>query len=266
MTRAKTTFVKNDNSRTGHSKMPHSQYNKAQTSHSQNATPQTTFSKESTTQISDTLFLNLLLALSGGLQDAYTYIVRDHVFANAQTGNIVLMSTHFIAGEFQKGAKYAIPVLFFALGIFLSQTINNHFKNSQKLHWRQGVVLLEVVVLFCAAFVPARLNFLANALVSFSCAMQIQAFRKVNGVPYASTMCIGNLRSATESLALFFHTKQKKYKVHFFYYAAVIFVFALGSAIGGVLSTLLKNFALWGSCAILLICFFAMGEKGFSKR
>lgn len=43
--------------------------------------------------MSESLILNLLLAFSGGFQDAYTYIVRDNVFANAQTGNIVLMST-----------------------------------------------------------------------------------------------------------------------------------------------------------------------------
>ena len=30
------------------------------------------------------------LSLSGGLQDAYTYMSRGKVFANAQTGNIVL--------------------------------------------------------------------------------------------------------------------------------------------------------------------------------
>ena len=33
----------------------------------------------------------LFLSLSGGLQDAYTYLGRGGVFANAQTGNIVFM-------------------------------------------------------------------------------------------------------------------------------------------------------------------------------
>ena len=35
------------------------------------------------------LFPVALLTLSGGLQDAYTYLRRGKVFANAQTGNIV---------------------------------------------------------------------------------------------------------------------------------------------------------------------------------
>ena len=45
-------------------------------------------------QMSEAMIVSAFLAFSGGFQDAYTYIVRDHVFANAQTGNIVLMSTH----------------------------------------------------------------------------------------------------------------------------------------------------------------------------
>ena len=46
--------------------------------------------------MSESMLLNLLLAFRGGFQDAYTYIVRDKVFANAQTGNIVLMSTYLM--------------------------------------------------------------------------------------------------------------------------------------------------------------------------
>ena len=41
----------------------------------------------------------------------------------------------------------------------------------------------------------------ATVLVSFACAMQVQTFRKVNGYSYASTMCIGNLRSGTAALS-----------------------------------------------------------------
>ena len=40
-----------------------------------------------------------LLTLSGGLQDAYTYLCRGRVFANAQTGNIVLLGHSLCAGS-----------------------------------------------------------------------------------------------------------------------------------------------------------------------
>ena len=47
-------------------------------------------------QTSESFRLSAILAFSGGFQDAYAYNMRDHVFANAQTGNVVLMSQNFI--------------------------------------------------------------------------------------------------------------------------------------------------------------------------
>ena len=43
-------------------------------------------------QMSEAFVTAAFLSVSGGLQDAYTYISRGKVFANAQTGNIVLLS------------------------------------------------------------------------------------------------------------------------------------------------------------------------------
>ena len=43
-------------------------------------------------QMSESFLTAVFLSLSGGLQDAYTYLFRGKVFANAQTGNIVLLS------------------------------------------------------------------------------------------------------------------------------------------------------------------------------
>ena len=42
-------------------------------------------------QMSDSFLMSAFIILSGGLQDAYTYLCRGKVFANAQTGNIVLL-------------------------------------------------------------------------------------------------------------------------------------------------------------------------------
>lgn len=60
-------------------------------------------------QMSDTFLNCSFLALSGGFQDAYTYFVRDGVFSNAQTGNVVLMSQHLMVGEWMQGLRYLLP-------------------------------------------------------------------------------------------------------------------------------------------------------------
>ena len=74
-------------------------------------------------QMSEAFITALFLSVSGGLQDVYTYLFRGKVFANAQTGNIVLMSVHAFAGEWGEALRYLVPLCAFALGIFAAEFI-----------------------------------------------------------------------------------------------------------------------------------------------
>ena len=136
------------------------------------------------------------------------YFTRDGVFSNAQTGNVVLMSQHFMMGEWSEGLRYLFPLLAFAVGVFVAERIQGSFKYARKLHWRQSVLLCEMAILVFVGFLPENLNMAATVLVSFSCAMQVQTFRKVGGYSYASTMCIGNLRSGTAAFSLYLKGKK----------------------------------------------------------
>ena len=68
-------------------------------------------------QISESIGLGTILALSGGFMDAYSYIERGKVFANAQTGNMLLFGVNLSEGNYQTMLNYLFPVLAFALGI-----------------------------------------------------------------------------------------------------------------------------------------------------
>ena len=155
-------------------------------------------------QMSDAFRTTVFLTLSGGFQDAYTYMGRGKVFANAQTGNIVLMATNFCEGDFAKALRYLLPLLAFAAGVYFAEGIRNRYHLMERFHWRQLILLIEIALLFVVGFIPNNLDWLANMLVSFVCAMQVQTFRKVRGHAYASTMCIGNMRSGTEVLCVYF--------------------------------------------------------------
>ena len=159
-------------------------------------------------QMSEAFITCVFLALSGGFQDAYTYFVRDGVFSNAQTGNVVLMSQSFFTGDWGRGLRYLFPLLAFIAGVFVAEKVQGRFKYAKRIHWRQGILIGEILILLVVSFIPESLNTVATALVSFSCAMQVQAFRKVNGYSYASTMCIGNIRSGTAALSAYHRETQ----------------------------------------------------------
>ena len=211
--------------------------------------------------MSESFLTAVFLSLSGGLQDAYTYLFRGKVFANAQTGNIVLCSVKLVEGDWSAVLHYLVPLCFFALGVFTAELLRQKFQQMQRLHWRQLVVLCEIVMLFVVGFFPQEWNLVANALVSFACAMQVQAFRKVNGYAFASTMCIGNLRSGMDSLCSWLVAGNRAARSKAFHYFAIILLFALGAGLGSVALGFCGAKAIWFSCLLLAVSFCLMFLK-----
>lgn len=202
-------------------------------------------------QTSESFRLSAFLSFSGGLQDAYTYNVRGKVFANAQTGNVVLMSQNFMMGNWDAGLRYLLPLLSFATGIMIAEQIENRFKSGKAIHWRQIILILEILLLGMVGLMPGGLNMIANMVVSLTCAMQVQSFRKVHGYGYASTMCIGNLRSGTESLSQYFRTRDRASLNKAFHFFGIILIFAIGAGFGGILSNMFGIRTIWVSSLIL---------------
>ena len=212
-------------------------------------------------QMSDSFLMSAFIILSGGLQDAYTYCCRDKVFANAQTGNIVLMSTHLFAGDWAGVFRYFVPVISFMAGIFVAECVHRRYKCMEKVHWRQLIILAEIVLLFFVGFLPQEVNTFANALVSFVCAMQVQTFRKVRGHAYASTMCIGNMRSGMDSLCSWVLNRNPAALKKSLYYWGIILLFALGAGLGSLALDLCGAKAIWFSCLLLAVSFCLMFLK-----
>ena len=208
--------------------------------------------------MSESFLTAVFLSLSGGLQDAYTYLFRGKVFANAQTGNIVLLSANLMDGNWERVLHYLVPLCAFALGVLTAEKMRERFREMRTLHWRQLVVLGEVLLLFVVGFLPQEQNLLANAIVSFSCAMQVQTFRKVNGYGYASTMCIGNLRSGTAALSDYMRTHNKEKIRQALHYFGIIGLFAVGAGVGGNLSAKFGFRIIWVCCGLLLVSFLLM--------
>lgn len=217
-------------------------------------------------QMSEAFINSAFLALSGGFQDAYTYNTRNEVFSNAQTGNVVLMSQHFMTGDWKAGVRYLLPLIAFVLGVFVADQIQMRYKYARRLHWRQGILLAEIVILFVVGFIPHSLNMTATILVSFACAMQVQTFRKMGGYSYASTMCIGNLRSGTAALSVWCREKKPEQLEQALYYFGIIFFFAIGAGIGGILSIRFGLHIIWVSCVFLLISFSLMFVETLKKK
>ncbi len=212
-------------------------------------------------QMSESLALGVVLTLAGGFQDAYSYNCRGKVFANAQTGNIVLLGQNLATGNWGSAIRYLFPLLAFIGGVYVTEWIHELYKEHRLLHWRQIVLLIEIVMLLIAGFLPQSMDTPANILLSFACAMQVNSFRKFRGIPCATTMCIGNMRSATEMLGRYHITKDPELKRKAQHYYFIIFIFAIGAAIGAVISMKWGNRAIWIAAALMFSGFLMMFIK-----
>ena len=194
--------------------------------------------------MSEALPLGLLLALTGGILDAYTYLNRGAVFATAETGNLVLLGVNLAMGHWLKVIYYLLPISSYAAGLLVTLAFH---RRSDKLffHWRQFVVLTECLVVLLATIIPqGELDPLVNCMIAFISAMQVQTFRKFRGCACATTMCTGNLRSGVE--ALYFHLADKepgsldRAKVYF----GLITFFVTGAVISSLLAPLFAGRAI----------------------
>lgn len=208
-------------------------------------------------QISESVEIGIILALAGGFMDSYSYMCRGKVFANAQTGNMLLLGVNLSEGNFKAALHYFIPIISFAIGIALSDFIKSN-TNSSLLHWRQISIAIEIITLFSVAFIPQKANLFANSITSLACGIQVESFRKIHGNGVATTMCIGNLRSGTEYLNLYIRTKNKTaLKKGLLYYGIIVF-FVIGAIIGNFFENMIAEKAILICCVILIIAFCLM--------
>lgn len=192
----------------------------------------------------------LLMAVIGGFLDAYTYICYDGIFANAQTGNIVLLSISLIHHNADDIVSYLIPILFFSIGVFITEffaarLIRTFFIVS---------LVIQLLMLSFIGFFPNLLPpFFNTAIISMDCSIQLSSFKKMAGIPYVSTMCTGNLRASMEALYGYFRTKDRTLFFRFLHFGSIIIFFALGAILGATSSTHFGNSAIFICCGLCLI-------------
>lgn len=210
-------------------------------------------------QTSESFILGAILALAGGYLDTYTFFGRGEVFANAQTGNMVLVAINIAQKNYIDVIKYIIPIISFFCGVFIAEYFK-HNKDINELHWRQNVLLIEILVLFVVMFIKDSnvYNIIANSMVSFVCALQVEAFRKMHSTTFATTMCTGNLRTASENLFLYLRNSNKLNKEKSIRSFSIIFIFIIGAILGTIITLKINTYSVIVVILLLIVSFLLM--------
>ena len=144
----------------------------------------------------DTLPTGLLLAGAGGFLDAYTFVGRGGVFANAQTGNIVLLGAEAGERHWLAALLHVPPILAFMLGVALAETLARPAGRRIVRRPARFVLVAEIVVLAIVGALPPQVpDQVVTAAIAFASALQVSTFRSLQGIDYSTTLTTSNLRT-----------------------------------------------------------------------
>jgi len=156
---------------------------------------------QSDTAPTDTLLSALLLATTGGLLDAVVYILHGHVFANAMTGNVILLGISAFSHNWLQALRHLAPIGAFLVGVAASRLL----RTRPRFDATTTVLILEGIVLFAAGLLPRSYPDMAfTAMIAFVSAFQVSTFRTVGRFSYNSTFITGNLRDLTDGFTRYF--------------------------------------------------------------
>ena len=149
---------------------------------------------------SNSIILGILLAIVGGYLDAYTFVSRDGVFANAQTGNMVIFAMKVVNEEWDIAFLYLSPIFAFIIGVLVSEIIKTARLRDLVHSYRRSILILECLILFTVGILPESVpNVVVVVCISFVSSLQISTFNKVENWAYNSTATTVNLRSASQA-------------------------------------------------------------------
>jgi uncharacterized membrane protein YoaK (UPF0700 family) len=213
----------------------------------------------------------MLLSLSGGFLDAFTYVGHGGVFANAMTGNVVLLGVFAADGEWARALSHIPPIIAFLAGVFAA-----HASRLIALWhgWRGPLINLAIEILFllAVAILPRDFPDLAIVLgISFVAALQNSSFTRVVDWSYNSVMTTGNLRRFAEGVFAGTLPRWDPASLRFARtFGLVCLAFLVGAFLGGFATSRWHNLALLICCATLTtalaLCWWADTRAAASSR
>jgi uncharacterized membrane protein YoaK (UPF0700 family) len=148
------------------------------------------------------LTASALATVAGGAMDAWVYLAHGQVFANAQSGNIVLMGVALAAGDVARATTMHLPsLLAFVVGL-LGSRLSGQLLKRGRLNSRNARLGLECVMLLgLALFARHMPDRAVIACVGFIAGVQITSLSHIGSWSFNTGMMTGNLRAGVSALA-----------------------------------------------------------------
>lgn len=184
----------------------------------------------------------ILLAITSGGIDAYTFIEQGGVFAGLQTGNSILFGISLANHEFDQSLKYIFSIIFFSLGIVIIKVMQ---RKLDSINIRKVIIMFYeiVVIMIVGLLVKDTSSVLIVGLLSLVSAAQLQEFKLLKGNPFNPLMMTGNISKIANNAYLALVDHDKKAQSLLMDTIMVITSFILGTFIIGIVDHYLNAYS-----------------------
>ena len=194
-----------------------------------------------------------VLMLATGFVDAYTFLQHGHVFAQAMTGNLVLIAIGAFDPSIVAFWRPLVSYLAFVLGV-VAVWAWSRGQAPRRPGPQLATLGLQVVVLAVVGFLTGgALSVLITAFISFASGMQIAAFRDVGRASFTTTVMTTNSMKTVNAALTAVTSADPEGRVVARAYGMALAGFVAGAFLGAFLSTRLGDRAAWIDAALFAV-------------
>ena len=191
--------------------------------------------------------------LATGFVDAYTFLQHGHVFAQAMTGNLVLIAIGAFDPSIVAFWRPLVSYLAFVLGV-VAVWAWSRGQASRRPGPQLATLGLQVVVLAVVGFLTGgALSVVITAFISFASGMQIAAFRDVGRASFTTTVMTTNSMKTVNAALTAVTSADPEGRVVARAYGMALAGFVAGAFLGAFLSTRLGDRAAWIDAALFAV-------------
>jgi uncharacterized membrane protein YoaK (UPF0700 family) len=236
-----------------------------------------------------------LLTIAGGSMDACSFVSHGHVFATAQSGNVVLLALALASGTARQSFRHLPSIIAFLAGVIYvklaearpspgnpstgSPSTGSPSKGSpskgspSKGSPETGAPRRHCLRLECAGLVALALatrglpDIVVTTSISFVAALQLASFSRIGKWSFSSAMTTSNLRiAASAATAVWLDPADAEARHRAIALSLVCLSFFAGALLGGYSALRLGDYTLFATAALVAAATFVLHRRQPSQE
>ena len=193
----------------------------------------------------------LVLLVATGFVDAYTFLAHGHVFAEAQTGNLVLAGVGLVDSSIVPFWRPLVTFASFLVGVAVAWMLG---RSTVARAPQLATLGFEVVVLTVVGFLPSSFpDAVVTCAIAFAAGLQIAAFNRIGAARFTTVVMTSNSLAAVDASLRALASRTATDARAASRLLAALTAFVTGAVVGALLTDAVGGRAAWFAAGLFLV-------------